>query len=138
MPRPGRLGRVERCGITACTGTSSHGAPVVRNHSSTSLNNNSSSSNQNSSAPLHLTAPPLPVCPTRQQNVEHWRGILRRLYCREEQLRKIVAGHQRYIARMRPVLQERRGARLFQCGFMSLCLCWLHATYFVCLSALQT
>ncbi|PRW58056.1 mTERF domain-containing mitochondrial isoform A [Chlorella sorokiniana] len=45
-----------------------------------------------------------------EQNVERWRGILRRLHCREEQLHKIVAGHQRYISRMRPVLEERKDA----------------------------
>lgn len=48
-----------------------------------------------------------------QHDVEHWRRILRRLHCREEQLHKIVAGHQRYIARMAPVLEERAGERLW-------------------------
>ncbi|EFN55618.1 hypothetical protein CHLNCDRAFT_52245 [Chlorella variabilis] len=37
-----------------------------------------------------------------EQDPEHWRAILRRLHCRPEQLRKIVAGHQRYLDRMRP------------------------------------
>lgn len=45
-----------------------------------------------------------------QQNEEHWRAILRRLHCRPEQLHKIVAGHQRYMARMQPVLEERQEA----------------------------
>ncbi|KAL4419596.1 hypothetical protein ABPG77_004845 [Micractinium sp. CCAP 211/92] len=45
-----------------------------------------------------------------EQDPEHWRGILRRLHCRPEQLRKIVTVHQRYMARMRPVLEERKQA----------------------------
>lgn len=66
---------------------------------------------------------PLPPPSCLQQNVEHWRGILRRLYCREEQLRKIVAGHQRYISRMRPVLEERKGG-CCRCLLASWCA-WL-------------
>ena len=60
---------------------------------------------------------PMPPCPlparatlpALQQDPEHWRAILRRLHCRPEQLRKIVAGHQRYLDRMRPVMEERQG-----------------------------
>jgi hypothetical protein len=45
-----------------------------------------------------------------QQDLGHWRGILRSLHCRPEQLRrKIAAGHLRYVTRMAPVLQERKG-----------------------------
>ena len=45
-----------------------------------------------------------------------WRGILRALHCRPEQLQKIAAGHRRYVTRMAPVLQQRKGKHCTHVG----------------------